>query len=217
MGTIGRRVTSLRRREKIRGVAPGLFSALLIVVALACSTSGCLWFHKPTKAASLPAPPPHPKVTTAPVLLDPPNLSAMVVRLPPLPAWTPPRYSPPPPRTRRAAAEPKPVVTPPVQPPETTTTTATAPTQPAPRLGQIYTPEQVREYTRTLDESLDRVKKALVTLGNRSLNAEQKDTLDRILTFQKQAEQAREQDLVAAVNLAKRADLLARDLLDRFQ
>jgi hypothetical protein len=37
----------------------------------------------------------------------------------------------------------------------------------------------------------------------------------RIQTFQKQAEQARELDLVTAVNLARRADLLAQDLIKR--
>jgi hypothetical protein len=39
--------------------------------------------------------------------------------------------------------------------------------------------------------------------------------LNRIQTFQKQAEQARDADLVTAVNLARRADLLAQDLIKR--
>jgi hypothetical protein len=59
------------------------------------------------------------------------------------------------------------------------------------------------------------VKKALGTLAGKSLNAEQKEITIRITTFQKQAEQAREQDPVTAVSLARRADVLAKDLLER--
>ena len=84
-----------------------------------------------------------------------------------------------------------------------------------PRLGQIFTAEQVREYNRSLDENLDRVKKALNNLAGKKLNPEQTEVVNRIRTFQVQAEQAREQDLVTAVSLARRADLLAKDLLGR--
>jgi hypothetical protein len=49
----------------------------------------------------------------------------------------------------------------------------------------------------------------------KNLNPAQSEILNRIRTFQKQAEEAREQDLVTAVSLARRADLLARDLLER--
>jgi hypothetical protein len=62
---------------------------------------------------------------------------------------------------------------------------------------------------------LERVRKALGVLAGRNLNAEQGEIAKRIQTFQKQAEQAREQDLVTAVSLARRADLLATDLLKR--
>jgi hypothetical protein len=52
-------------------------------------------------------------------------------------------------------------------------------------------------------------------LDRKPLTREQIDIRNRIRTFQKQAEQAREQDLVTAVSLARRADLLAKDLLER--
>jgi len=88
--------------------------------------------------------------------------------------------------------------------------------QPAPpRLGPVFTADQRRDYTRTLEESLERVRRALVLLATRNLNAEQTEVREKIITFQRQAEQAREQDLVLAVNLAKRADLLAQDLVAR--
>jgi hypothetical protein len=90
------------------------------------------------------------------------------------------------------------------------------PDQPAaPKLGPLFTPEQTREYVKDLDDSLVRVRKALTSLGRKRLNAEQVVTVERIRTFQKQAEQARQEDLVTAVNLARRADLLAQDLLAR--
>lgn len=74
----------------------------------------------------------------------------------------------------------------------------------------------MREHNRAIDESLDRVKKALIVLSQKRLNAEQSETVNRIAAIQKQAEQAREaQDLANAELLAKRADLLAQDLLTR--
>jgi len=89
------------------------------------------------------------------------------------------------------------------------------PQPPAPRLGQIFTAEQLREYNRSLEESLERVKRVLGSVAGRSLNPELTQIVSRIQTFQMQAEQAREQDLVTAVNLARRADLLAQDLVKR--
>jgi hypothetical protein len=79
----------------------------------------------------------------------------------------------------------------------------------------MFTPEEQRENTRTLDESLDRVNRALAKIEGRNLTPEQKDIAERIRTLRKQAEQAREQDLLTAVSLAKRADLFAKDLLER--
>jgi hypothetical protein len=86
---------------------------------------------------------------------------------------------------------------------------------PPPRLGQILSPEQTREYNRTLDESLDRVRRVLAALGRKNLTPDQAEILNRIQVFQKQAEEKREQDLVIAVSLARRADLLSKDLQDR--
>jgi len=91
-----------------------------------------------------------------------------------------------------------------------------APEAPAvPKLAQMYTPEELRENTRALDESLDRVNRILVIVEGKNLTADQKEIAERIRTFRKQAEQAREQDLPTAVSLARRADLLAKDLLER--
>jgi hypothetical protein len=85
----------------------------------------------------------------------------------------------------------------------------------APKLAQILTPEESRRNTQELEQYVESVRRALAKLMGKNLNAEQKVTAQRIQTFLTQAEQAREQDLVTAVNLARRADLLAKDLLER--
>lgn len=115
----------------------------------------------------------------------------------------PPARKPAPRRPVVATAPPKPAAAP---QPEAS---------PSPRLGQLFTPDQQREYNRTLDESLERVKRALAVVSAKPLSPEQSEIANKIRTFQKQAEQAREQDLLTAVTLAKRADVLARDLLER--
>jgi hypothetical protein len=176
-------------------------------LALSLFTTGC-FFHKAPRPVAYTPPPPRPRLKPgpAPVLPDAPDL-LLAVQLPaPLPAVFPslPEF-PRPIRTR------PPLVAGPKPPP-------TLPDQPAPpKLGEIYTPEKVREYNRQIDESLERVKRASAALAHRQLNAEDGVTMERIRTFQRQAEQARQEDLVTAVNLAKRADLLAQDLLSRLQ
>jgi hypothetical protein len=160
-------------------------------------------------------PPPAPKTTTPqiepPTLPEPPKIEGdPSASLPPVPATIPEAPEPakpkPPPRKGSVAAA----------PPKTTPPTQTADQTPAPpKLGQIFTPDQSRAYNRAIDESLDRVRRALAVLSAKSLNSEQNEKLNQIRTFEKQAEQARPQDLVAAALLAHRADVLAQDLLQR--
>jgi hypothetical protein len=111
---------------------------------------------------------------------------------------------------KRVARRPVTPVTP-IRPTPAPTTDTPVP----PRLAQMFTPEQLRENRRTLDETLDRVARELAIVEGKNLTPDQKETAERIRTFRKQAEQAREQDLLTAVSLARRADLLAKDLLER--
>ncbi len=147
----------------------------------------------------LPSPPDIAGDPTATV--PPQTLQTMPPPLEPPPATTIPQ------RGNVGIAPPKPAPTP---------TPSPAPDVPAPpKLGQIFTADQLREYNRALDDSLERVRRVLGALAGKNLNAEQSEIANRIRTFQRQAEQAREQDLVTAVSLARRADLLANDLLKR--
>ena len=180
-----------------------------LCLALALCSSSC-WFRKPTRPVFTP-PPAQPQATAPaaepPTLPAPPKVEGNPGVPPSTPDTIPLAPEPPKPTPRRgtAAAPPKPTTT----PPPTTEPPA------LPKLGQIFTDDERRELNRRLDESLDRIKRALAVVERKPLNAEQSETADRIRTFQKQAEQAREQDLVTAVTLARRADLLAKDLLER--
>jgi hypothetical protein len=144
-----------------------------------------------------------------PQLPDPLELDATLeAPTPPESDSTFPVLPPPPPAPQRrppVVATPRPLPPPP------------EPTEPAPspRLGQIFTADQSRDYNRALDESLTRVRMVLAAAASRKLTADQDSLVVRIRTFVMQAEQAREQDLVTAVSLARRADLLAQDLAGR--
>jgi hypothetical protein len=184
---------------------------LPLILGLSLGTTACRFQKRPATRVFVPPPRAHrPTVAIAqPEVPAPPEID--IEAQPPLievPANLPSAAAPPPapaprrPAPVRATAPPPPTVVP-TEPP------------PTPRLGQIFTAEQLREYNRALEESLDRVKRVLGTVAGRNLNAEQTQMVRRIQTFQKQAEQAREQDLVTAVNLARRADLLAQDLVKR--
>jgi len=137
------------------------------------------------------------EVAFEPTLYDFPRQTDPSARFPELPAPRPPRAP--------VASVPKPATP---APPEN-------PPAPAPKLAQILTPDEARRNNQELDQSMDRARRALAMVGNRNLSPELKGIAELVRTFLSQAEQTREQDLVTAVNLARRADLLAKDLLER--
>jgi len=183
-----------------------------LILALSLGTTSC-WFQKKTAARVFVPPPPPARPNVASVVPEIPlapeiELDSEMPQIQGFPESLPASAGPPPPAPRRTP--------PPVR--ATTPPPALIPPEPQPtppRLAQIFTAEQQREYNRALDESLDRVKRVLGNVAGRNLNPELAQIVGRIQTFQKQAEQAREQDLVTAVNLARRADLLAQDLVKR--
>ncbi len=183
---------------------------LVVGISLAPSCS----FRKAPRTFNPPALPPAPRVPLVPpdpvspppdiVANADPGLPTNAVELPAIPG--PP--APPPAKRQPVATAPKPTPSAP-QPPNSGEPAAPV----APRLGQLFTDEQKRDYNRAYEDSLAKVTKALATFSARTLNAEQLRVVDSIRSFQKQAQQAHEDDLVTAVSLAKRADLLAADLL----
>jgi chromosomal replication initiation ATPase DnaA len=89
------------------------------------------------------------------------------------------------------------------------------PPAPQPRLGEILSPEELREHVESYDRSLRNTRGMLTQISKHLLTAEQSQTAARIQTFLRQAEETRRPDLVAAANLARRAELLAKDLLSQ--
>jgi hypothetical protein len=179
------------------------------IFALSLASTSC-WRQK-TQARAFTPPPMRTKRATIPdtgPLPEAPQIETDLAAIvpPPLPELIPEVLEAP----KRVTRRPTPPVVAPKPPVIDTPVTPVAP-----KLGQMLTAEERREYTRTLDESLDRVNRALVALEGKNLTAEQKESLERIRTYQKQAEQARDQGLLTAVSLARRADLLAKDLLER--
>jgi hypothetical protein len=184
-----------------------------VTLMLSLASASCMRQKALARVFIPPQPRPKPTISDTPATLsDPPELSAEIRMTPPgLPEMVPETLEVPE-APKRLPRRTVPTAIPPAKPPATATPEAPA----APRLTQNFTAEEFRQHTRALDESLDRVNRALAVVEGKNLTAEQKDTVERIRTFVKQAEQARrEEDLLTAVSLAKRADLFAKDLLER--
>ncbi len=176
-----------------------------MLCASACHKTMPRVFVPPAIHHPVPAPP------KLPANQDPPLLAAAdLMAVPDLDLGSPtadigvPPQPPPPPRPR------SPIVTGPKPAPP-----PAAPEAPAPKIVQLFPAEQQRAYNRELDDILERDQRALEALARKNLDADQRDRMAQIHELLTQAKQAREQDLVTAVNLARRADTLAKDLLDR--
>jgi len=184
-------------------------SGLTIGVFLVATFLNSCWFAKP-RAVFMP-PPPAPRSST----------SLELVRLPAPPAIEGIAHLPPQLPELSVAVD----IAPPIDhaaprhsapaPVHATPPPAAAEPPTPPLLAPVLPPDTRRAYTKELDDSLERVRRALDVLATRNLSAEQANIKEQISTFKKQAEQYREQDLVLAKNLAERADKLAQDLLAR--
>ena len=184
------------------------------IFALSLASTSCLRQTK-TQARAFTPPPTraYPQVAdSAPELPEAPEIAAEQASIvpPQLPQLTPDSFPEVPEAPKRVTRH----VAPPAAAPRTAPAAGPPESPAAPRLAQMFTAEELRENTRALDESLDRVNRALAIVEGKNLTADQKGIAERIRTFRKQAEQVREQDLLTAVSLARRADLLAKDLLE---
>jgi len=175
-------------------------ASFALAAVMALSAGGCTWFRR------TPAPPPPATPAPAPASpqLPPPAPEALSPRPKPDPAQAP--VPPPPPPT--AVHPPKPKADPvqaPAQPP---------PSPPA--FGQILTPQQQTEFRRSYQQSAQFARQTLRELSGRPLTRDQADTANRIRSFLSQADEAQSKDPSAAAQLARRAELLARDLVNSF-
>ncbi|MBI5083975.1 MAG: hypothetical protein HZB13_05185 [Acidobacteria bacterium] len=203
----------------------GLHAWVALVLALAASQGGC-WFKRAPKAPPPPAvpaakaeaPPPSPpkpkpleEPQSPPVQLPKPEQEPTVIR-PRLETPPPPKPAPAKRRTTPAPARPKAVEAPAQTVPAEAGGQAPAMTGPA--LGEVLSDSQRQNYHQTLDDNLAQAKRSLAGIRGRNLNREQSETAARVRTFIKQAEAAKGRDLGEAVQLSRRAALLARDLAE---
>jgi hypothetical protein len=200
---------------------------LLPVLLVSVGMTGCIFGGKqaakvtaPTSAPSGPHPrgpepaPPPPKpspeagvlaVTPPPLDQSPgvnaPDLEPITPTIPPAkPVAQPPR---------RASRPRTPQPTPPAAtPPDQVATPALAP-----QLGEILTDAQRRQVQTELVDHLTRARDVLTRASRATLSSDQVETRERIRIFIQQAESARDRDAATALQLARRADLLAQDLL----
>jgi len=176
---------------------PAIF-ALLAVMAL--SAGGC----NRSRRTTAPAPPPAPVPASAPAASEPAPPSPVVP--PPKPKPEPSQekapLAPQPPSPAQVAHPPKPKPVP-AQPPA-----------PPPAFGQILTPQQQTELRRSYQQSAQFARQTLSQLSGRALSQDQADTANRVRSFLSQADEAQSKDPSVAAQLARRAELLARDLLN---
>jgi type IV secretory pathway VirB10-like protein len=86
---------------------------------------------------------------------------------------------------------------------------------PVPRLGQMLSDSQRRDYEVRIHDALERARANLgKARSNPRLGEAQQRMAAQVETFVNQAEERRKTDLVSSRSLAERADLLSRDLLE---
>jgi len=194
------------------------FPCLAVLVAiLAISQSSCFDKRADAAAPQLPVPevsttpdrqPPAPEPAapeqTTPVETQPAQPSTQTAPAPAqsVPPVTVPSPTPMPQRPPARPATPAPTTPPaPVTPPA-----------PAPLLAPMLTPDQQRQYSADIDQSLEHAQASLRSIGNRQLTKEQQADLNEVRNFMHQAEATRASDLAGAKRLAERAEVLARNL-----
>jgi len=165
---------------------PAIF-ALLTLVALA--SIGCKRSARAPKTPAAPTPTP----TPTPAAVVP---QQRPVSPPHQPKLGPVQGPAPPPPAQPSATPPSPT-----------------PTPPPPAFGQILTSQQQAEFRRSYQQSAQSARQALSQVSGRPLTRDQADTANRIRSFLSQADEAQPRDPAAAAQLARRAELLARDLL----
>jgi len=200
-----------------------------LVIVLSIAMSGC-WFgrHRPKQPSTPPPPTPvtTPRPATKPVEPPPETLPAQPGGLPAeapaitsgeTPLETPPP-KPPAKRTVRKPAKKTPPAPAAAVVPLAPSSPAPAPvpavvTPPVPQLGVLLTPEQRSQYEAEYSRDMASAMDGLVHVLESSLSPAQKESMTRIRSFMRQAEDVHGRDLATAAQLARRAAVLAQDLV----
>ena len=189
--------------------------SFVATLLLALASTGCFWKKKPPAPPATPPPqtkstatlkpaPPPPKLETAEPTTAPP---AVAVKLPDTPK--PPQTKQPARRARRWNP-----VSPKTQaPPPPADSGPEALPAPAPKLGDLITDAQRADLLKRCDQAIQQARTALDQLAAKQLSPESAESAGRARVFIQQAEQARSRDPQTALQLAQRAEVLARDLL----
>jgi hypothetical protein len=133
------------------------------------------------------------------------------------PANTPAETPPPKPVAKRTVR--KPATKAPSAPAAATVPPNPAPpapaavTPPVPQLGVLLTPEQHNQYEAEYSRDMASAMDGLIHVLETSLSPSQKESMTRIRSFMRQAEDAHGRDLATAAQLARRAAVLAQDLV----
>ncbi len=192
-----------------------------LAVGMVFFSSGCVIFGKrgqlpPPPPVVTPAPEPKPPepVKQEPELSEPPALQFPKPEPPQLEPSAPQAPEPPKPKPRRKTVS-RPVVPAPSPQPETK---PESPAQPAaaatPRLGEVLGANERKELLAQLETNITEARRVLTALSERSLTREQSDRAGRVRTFIDQALGMKDSDVSTAVELSRRALLLARDLAE---
>lgn len=83
---------------------------------------------------------------------------------------------------------------------------------PAPKLGDVLTADEQKQYNASIDQSLAHAQTSLDRIKAHRLTPAQADEAEQVTSFIKQAQAARASDLAGANSLAERAEVLAKDL-----
>jgi hypothetical protein len=134
-----------------------------------------------------------------------------ILTLKPLPPWTPPVQAESP-TPRPAPRKNRPTVASEGEPPPEVEHPPQTPVPAAPQLTEILTDERRHAIETDFLESVSRAQAVVNRAAGRKLTPRQTQTMQRIRTFLQQAQESRGKDLVTALQLAHRADLLGRDL-----
>ena len=185
---------------------------LFLVWESACHTRQVAVPLPPPPAAAVPPPSPAP-VPAAPSSEQPKPVTTTHPQEPAPYQVNKPAQPPPVPAAKKPARS---TTAPTPAPPATAPASAPPAPAPPPKLGDILTADEQKQFSVAIDQSLAHAQASLSTIAARQLNKDQQAEVEQIRNFIQQAQGTRGSDPAGAKSLAERAEVLARDLAASF-